>query len=156
MTFRRSPGERPHTPHDLVDWIARACDVIGLSFVTAAEVRDSVAKANRKGATRKANPLWQWWDKAKHPRGSRILSFDPATAHLAGMHGQSPSLRPHAWFCRHRDSGDGEPEQCNLVDPQRPPFSTVRHHCRQFVRDGGGFVSRRGLIPGAWRGNHSI
>ena len=156
MSFCRSPRVRALTLPDLVDWIARACDVIGLSFVTAAEVRDSVAKANRKGATRKANPLWQWWDKAKHPRGSRILSFDPGTAYVAAMHGQSPSLRPHAWFCRYRDSGDGERERCHLVDPQRPLFPTVRRHCRQSIRDGVGFVSRRGLIPGAWRGNHSI
>jgi predicted nucleic acid-binding protein len=81
-----------------VDWIARASDVIGLSVVTAAEVRDSVARANREGVTRKANLLSQWWDTAQYPCGSRILSFDPGTAHVAPMHGQSPSLRPHAWF----------------------------------------------------------
>jgi hypothetical protein len=143
-------------PADLVDGIARACDVIGLSYVTDAEVRDSLAKANREGATRKANLLSQSWDRAEHPYASRMLSFAPAAAHPAGMHGQGPRLRPHAWFCRYRDSGDGEPERCHLVDPQRPPFPSVRHHCRQFVRDGAGFVSRRGLIPDAWHGNHSI
>ena len=156
MSFWRSPRVRALTLPDLVDWIARASDVIGLSVVTAAEVRDSVAKANREGVTRRANLLSQWWDTAQLPFGSRILSFDPGTAHVAAMHGQSPSLRPHAWFCRYRDSGDGEQERGHLVDPQRPPFQTVRHHCRQSIRDGAGFVSRRGLIPGAWRGNHSI
>jgi hypothetical protein len=64
MSFWRSPRGRLLTLSDLVDWIARASDVIGLSVVTAAEVMDSVAKAKREGVTRKANLLSQWWDTA--------------------------------------------------------------------------------------------
>ena len=64
--------------------MVRASDLIGLSVVTAAEVRDGIAKANRGGAIRKARVLRQWWDTVEHLYGSRILPFDLATARVAG------------------------------------------------------------------------
>ena len=68
----------------LVDWLDRASDGLYLSVVTAAEVRDGIAKAMREGASRKAEVLGKWWDAVEHLYAERILAFDLRAATIAG------------------------------------------------------------------------
>jgi predicted nucleic acid-binding protein len=56
-----------------------------VSAVTVAEIGDGIAKARREGATRKASDLEAWLDTLLHLYGERVLSFDAATARLAGI-----------------------------------------------------------------------
>jgi predicted nucleic acid-binding protein len=55
-----------------------------VSAVTIAEIADSVAKAKREGAKRKAAALSQWLKTVLHPYGARVLPFDSTTAKIAG------------------------------------------------------------------------
>jgi predicted nucleic acid-binding protein len=71
-------------PIALVDWLDQASDGLFLSVVTAAEIRDGVAKAAREGAVRKAANLSAWQDAVEHLYGDRILAFDLRAASIAG------------------------------------------------------------------------
>jgi hypothetical protein len=72
-------------PAVLVDWLDHASDFLYLSVVTAAEIRDGIAKATREGAAKKAATLSAWWDTVEHLYGDRILPFDLRAATIAGM-----------------------------------------------------------------------
>ena len=56
-----------------------------VSAVTVAEIGDGIAKARREGATRRAADLDAWLETLLHLYGERVLAFDIATAHVAGM-----------------------------------------------------------------------
>ena len=71
-------------PIALVEWLDQASDGLFLSVVTAAEIRDGVAKAAHEGAARKAANLSAWWDAVEHLYGDRILAFDLRAATIAG------------------------------------------------------------------------
>ena len=71
-------------PIALVEWLDQASGGLFLSVVTAAEIRDGVAKAAREGAVRKAANLSAWWDAVEHLYGDRILAFDLSAATIAG------------------------------------------------------------------------
>ncbi|WP_185984828.1 PIN domain-containing protein [Aureimonas mangrovi] len=81
-----SPSSKAAPVH-LVAWM----DSVGqagrlyLSAVTAAEVRAGVAKLQRKGATRKAAVLLDWWSAIEHLYADRILPFDLKAAHHAAV-----------------------------------------------------------------------
>lgn len=76
--------KRKDRPAALVDWLDRASDGLYLSVVTAAEVRDGIAKAMREGASRKGEVLGKWWDAVEHLYAERILAFDLPAATVAG------------------------------------------------------------------------
>ncbi len=59
-------------------------DALFLSVVTIAEIEDGIAKSKREGATRKARDLMAWLDTLLHLYTARILTFDLATARIAG------------------------------------------------------------------------
>jgi hypothetical protein len=65
-------------------WLDRMSDSLYLSVITAAEIRDGIAKAAREGASRKAADLTVWWDTVEHLYGVRILPFDLRAATIAG------------------------------------------------------------------------
>lgn len=69
----------------LAAWLDTASDGLYLSVVTAAEIRDGIAKARREGATRKAALIAEWWDVAEHLYGGRILPFELRAATIAGQ-----------------------------------------------------------------------
>ncbi|SEF01540.1 hypothetical protein SAMN05444161_9102 [Rhizobiales bacterium GAS191] len=71
-------------PAALAEWLDKASNGLYLSVVTAAEIRDGIAKAIRDGAPRKAAALQAWWDTVEHLYGGRILAFDLRTATIAG------------------------------------------------------------------------
>ena len=70
--------------NELIEWLDRASDNLYLSVVTAAEIRDGIAKAEREGATKKAEALKAWWDTVEYLYRERILSFDLKSATVAG------------------------------------------------------------------------
>ena len=68
----------------LVAWFNRASSVLYLSVITGAEVMSGISKADREGATTKAQRLRDWWGAIEHLYSDRILPFDLACAHRAG------------------------------------------------------------------------
>ena len=64
----------------LAEWIRSRSGDLWLSVITAAEIEDGIAKAARKGATKKAADLVEWWGEVRHYYASRILPLDLATA----------------------------------------------------------------------------
>jgi toxin FitB len=86
-------------PPGLVTWMEAHSALLFLSAVTVAEIEDGVAKLRREGATRKSKILAAWLETVLHLYGDRILSFDAATARIAGAlsdrargQGQEPGL----------------------------------------------------------------
>jgi predicted nucleic acid-binding protein len=71
-------------PAALVDRLDQASDSLYLSVVTAAEIRDGIAKLTREGAAKKAKALATWWNAIEHLYATRILPFDLPAATIAG------------------------------------------------------------------------
>ena len=68
----------------LVAWMDAHADDLFLSAITVAEIADGIAKAKREGAARKTAELAAWLQTVLHLYGDRVLSFDSATAQIAG------------------------------------------------------------------------
>jgi predicted nucleic acid-binding protein len=68
----------------LIAWMDHQSTQLYVSAVTVAEIGDGIAKARREGATRKASDLDAWLDTLLHLYGERVLTFDAATARVAG------------------------------------------------------------------------
>lgn len=68
----------------LVEWLDEASPHLFLSVITAAEILGGIALQKRKGATRKAEALQNWWHAVEQLYGSRFLPFDLAAANEAG------------------------------------------------------------------------
>ena len=69
---------------DFADWLDQHSSELYLSVVTATEIRDGVAMAERRGASRKATALREWWDLVEGVYVSRFLPFDLEVATIAG------------------------------------------------------------------------
>lgn len=69
---------------ELIAWMDTNSPALFLSAITIAEIADGIAKARRKGATRKASGLSAWLRALLHLYGDRVLSFDTPTAEIAG------------------------------------------------------------------------
>jgi toxin FitB len=69
---------------DLLRWMDRNSKRLYVSVITIAEIEDGIAKAQREGATRKANSLAQWLEALVHLYSPRILPFDLPPARIAG------------------------------------------------------------------------
>ena len=74
-------GEKPAA---LIDWLEAHSDALYLSSITWAELSAGVAKAERIGATRKAQALTQWLLAIESLYDDKILPFDRAAAKIAG------------------------------------------------------------------------
>ncbi|ABD88888.1 type II toxin-antitoxin system VapC family toxin [Rhodopseudomonas palustris] len=72
-------------PAALIAWMDHHSPQLYISAVTVAEIGDGIAKARREGATRKASDLDAWLDTLLHLYSERVLTFDAATARVAGM-----------------------------------------------------------------------
>jgi hypothetical protein len=81
---------------DLVAWIERHSADLFVSAVTIAEISDGIAKLRREGAKRKATDLSAWLQTVLHLYGDRVLSFDSATAEIAGLLSDLARGRGHA------------------------------------------------------------
>lgn len=69
---------------DLVRWMDLHSADLFLSAITVAEIADGIAKAKRERARRKATELSAWLRTILHLYSDRVLSFDAATAEIAG------------------------------------------------------------------------
>jgi predicted nucleic acid-binding protein len=65
---------------ELAEWMVSHSDELWLSVITAAEIEDGIAKAERMGATRKTADLAEWWGEIRHYYADRILPLDLASA----------------------------------------------------------------------------
>jgi predicted nucleic acid-binding protein len=74
---------RPGSPA-LAEWMDTHSASLFMSAVTVAEIEDGIAKLRREGASRKSADLTAWLDTVLHLYGDRILTFDAATARIAG------------------------------------------------------------------------
>jgi predicted nucleic acid-binding protein len=69
----------------LIEWMDSRSSDLFLSVITVAEITDGIAKIKREGAKRKASDLSAWLRTVLHLYGDRVLSFDSATAEIAGV-----------------------------------------------------------------------
>src|SRR5713101_3451221 len=74
---------RPVSPA-LIEWMDTYSASLFPSAVTVAEIEDGIAKSRREGATRKSADLSAWLETVLHLYGDRVLTFDVATARIAG------------------------------------------------------------------------
>ncbi len=70
---------------ELAEWFDRASSQLFLSVISAAEVRSGIAKAEREGATTKAQRLKEWWESIEYLYAQKLLPFDLSCAHAAGQ-----------------------------------------------------------------------
>ncbi len=69
----------------LAQWMDANSDALMLSVVTITEIEDGIAKAQRQGASRKAEQLASWLEAVLHLYGNRVLPIDVAVARKAGL-----------------------------------------------------------------------
>ena len=65
-------------------WLEAQSTNLFLSAVTVAEIESGIAKAEREGATRKAERLTAWLESVLHLYGDRVLPVTADVARLAG------------------------------------------------------------------------
>lgn len=70
---------------ELAEWFDRASSQLFLSVISAAEVRSGIEKAEREGATTKAQRLKEWWESIEYLYAQKLLPFDLSCAHAAGQ-----------------------------------------------------------------------
>lgn len=76
---RRTAGDA-----QIAAWIVDQSAELFLSVVTAAEIEDGIAKAERTGAARKAADLRAWWGMILLHWSDRILPIDLGIAQATG------------------------------------------------------------------------
>jgi predicted nucleic acid-binding protein len=68
----------------IVEWFDKASPQLFMSVISAAEIKSGITKAEREGATAKAQRLNDWWDSIEHLYAQKLLAFDLQCAHAAG------------------------------------------------------------------------
>lgn len=79
-----APSKRGAVP-GIVAWLDRASPHLFLSVISAAEVGRGIAKAEREGATTKAQRLAEWWQSLEYLYADKLLPFDLRCARAAGL-----------------------------------------------------------------------
>lgn len=82
--------------HDLAAWMDTHADLLFVSTVTVAEIEDGIVKARREKASRKAAALDEWLRTLLHLYSDRVLAFDLAAAHAAGILSDRARAAGHA------------------------------------------------------------
>ena len=80
------PGKRPIPAHTAAWLIARA-KALYLSTTSADKIEGGIAKLRRTDSGRRADNLRQWFDRILGDYADRLLTFDLATARIAGCSG---------------------------------------------------------------------
>ncbi|CDN58356.1 Probable ribonuclease VapC 2 (plasmid) [Neorhizobium galegae bv. officinalis bv. officinalis str. HAMBI 1141] len=78
-----APSKR-QSSGQLVEWLDKASSQLFLSVISAAEVKSGIAKAERDGASTKAQRLKDWWESIEYLYAQKLLPFDLRCAHAAG------------------------------------------------------------------------
>lgn len=79
-----APG-RPSIPQATASWFDDRTDALYLSAITAAEIEAGIAKLFRTGSVRRGDALRVWFDRILGLYADRVISFDLASARIAGM-----------------------------------------------------------------------
>ncbi|KQY79081.1 twitching motility protein PilT [Ensifer sp. Root142] len=79
-----APSKRKSS-EQLVEWLDKASSQLFLSAISAAEVKSGITKAEREGATTKAQRLRDWWEIIEYLYAQKLLPFDLQCAHAAGQ-----------------------------------------------------------------------
>ncbi|WEX08513.1 PIN domain-containing protein [Chelativorans sp. AA-79] len=79
-----APAKRQVGPEAFATWVREQGDQLYISTVTIAEIEAGIARADRIGATTKAEHLRQWLGAIEHFYAGRILSFGIEEAREAG------------------------------------------------------------------------
>jgi predicted nucleic acid-binding protein len=69
---------------DLANWMEQAASDLYLSVVTVTAIESGISQLFRKGATKKAGLISEWWSQVEFDYGSRILPFGIDAAHMTG------------------------------------------------------------------------
>ena len=83
-----SPRKRLIAPSTAARFRART-EALYLSTISAAEIAAGIAKLRRIGSGRRADDLYQWFDRMLADYADRLLAFDLAAARIAGVLGDS-------------------------------------------------------------------
>jgi toxin FitB len=78
-----APG-RGSMPSDAVAWFDDRTEALYLCAITATEIEAGIVKLVRTGSVRRAAALRAWFDRILAVYGDRVLSFDLASARVAG------------------------------------------------------------------------
>lgn len=79
-----APAKRRVSPEAFAAWVREHGDQLYISTVTIAEIEAGIARADRIGATTKAERLRRWLAAVEHFYAGRILPFDVEAARQAG------------------------------------------------------------------------
>lgn len=79
-----APAKRQVSPEAFAAWVREHGDQLYISTVTIAEIEAGIARADRIGATTKAERLRRWLAAVEHFYAGRILPFDVEAARHAG------------------------------------------------------------------------
>ncbi|BCH21618.1 PIN domain-containing protein [Mesorhizobium sp. L-8-3] len=79
-----APAKRQVGPEAFAAWVREHGDQLYISTVTIAEIEAGIARADRIGATTKAERLRRWLAAVEHFYAGRILPFDVEAARYAG------------------------------------------------------------------------
>ena len=67
-----APSKRKSS-EQLVEWLDKASSQLFLSAISAAEVKSGITKAEREGATTKAQRLRDWWEIIEYLYAQKLL-----------------------------------------------------------------------------------
>ena len=90
-----APGGTGYT-RELTQWMLRHTRRLYMSVVTLAEINQGIAKARRRGATRKASSLGEWAELILLLYGDKILPINLDVARLTGMLSDLASAKGHS------------------------------------------------------------
>jgi toxin FitB len=79
-----APAKRQVSSEAFAAWVREHGDQLYISTVTIAEIEAGIARADRIGATTKAERLRRWLAAVEHFYAGRILTFDVPAARHAG------------------------------------------------------------------------
>ncbi|MBY5700477.1 type II toxin-antitoxin system VapC family toxin [Rhizobium leguminosarum] len=83
VIYALAPSKR-QSSRQLVEFLDKASSQLFLSAISAAEVKSGIVKAERDGATTKAQRLKDWWESIEYLYAQKLLPFDLRCAHAAG------------------------------------------------------------------------
>lgn len=78
-----APG-RPPLPAQAVGWFEERNEALFFSAVTVMEIHSGIAKLRRLAGIRRAEAMHAWLNAVVERYGDRVLSFDAASAEVAG------------------------------------------------------------------------
>ncbi len=76
--------DRRNRSTELFEWMSAHSELLFISTVTVAEIKDGITKLQRTGATTRAERLSNWLRLVLHLYANRVVPFDTPAALIAG------------------------------------------------------------------------